>query len=121
MNGSSVVVVPPSGDMAAYIESSNRLLELDIETLGPAHGDVITTPKQTIQKIVRHRLLREQKVISAMAMIEAKTIEKLVPLVYDDVPEEMHGVAYFSLWAHLEKLLKEQRVAQEADRWSLIV
>ena len=121
MNGSTVVVVPPSGDMGAYIQSLKKLLNYPIKSLGPAHGDTIEEPQATIERIVNHRLLREQKVISAMAMSEPITIEALVTKVYDDVSEELHGVAYFSLWAHLEKLLAEERVQKIDQHWQLRV
>ncbi len=35
------------------------------------------------------------------------TLETLVPPVYDDVDASRHGVARYSLWAHLLKLARD--------------
>jgi hypothetical protein len=45
--------------------------------------------------------------------------EALLPRVYDDVPQHMHGMAMRSLRAHLFKLRDEARVAELGDQWSL--
>ncbi len=119
MSGSTVVVVPPSGDMAAYIASLQLLLDYPIKHLGPAHGDIIEQPKQLIRHLIEHRLKREAKVLKALKTLGASNIDKLVTDVYDDVDEQMHGVAYFSLWAHLEKLAVENKVSHYNDTWQL--
>ena len=41
MNGSTVVIVPPSGDMKAYIESLQLLLRYPLRLIAPGHGDAI--------------------------------------------------------------------------------
>lgn len=117
MNGSTVVVVPPSGDMAAYIDSLRLLLDYSIAHLAPAHGDIMVSPETVINGLIAHRLQREQKVIAALSTVGISTIDDLVPVVYADVSQDMHGVAYFSLWAHLEKLLKDGRVLQRDNLW----
>lgn len=119
MNGSTVVVVPPSGDMGAYIASLKKLLGFDLTTLAPAHGDTMGEPEQVIEAIIEHRLRRETKVLEALTAAGPSTIDNLVPIAYADVDEEMHGVAYYSLWAHLEKLVTENRVIQEEKNWRL--
>ena len=54
--GSSVVIVPPSGDMKAYLDSLQRLLQLDLTAIAPGHGDVIEKPRQVVEKLIAHRL-----------------------------------------------------------------
>lgn len=119
MNGSTVVVVPPSGDMADYIASLEKLLSYPVAMLGPAHGDVMHDAEAVISSLIRHRLIRETKVVKALAQQGPSLIDDLVPVVYDDVHEDMHGVAYYSLWAHLEKLQKEQRAQLNDNVWAL--
>ena len=45
--------------------------------------------------------------------------EALLPAVYDDVHPRLHRVAARSLGAHLEKLVAERRVRDEAGRFAL--
>ena len=64
MNGSTVVIIPPSGDMTAYIESLRLLLRYPLRFIAPGHGDVMAEPGAVVDWLVRHRLMREQKVIA---------------------------------------------------------
>ena len=120
MNGSTVVIVPPGGDMLDYIASLKLLLDYDIEFIAPAHGDLMPDPAAEIDKLVQHRLGREAKVVEKLAAAGKSSIDDLVPLVYDDVDPSLHSFAYYSLWAHLIKLDKEQRASVDQDIWQLI-
>jgi glyoxylase-like metal-dependent hydrolase (beta-lactamase superfamily II) len=119
MNGSTVVIVPPSGDMGAYIRSLQLLLDYDISHIAPAHGDLMDDPSQVVKGLVAHRLGREAKVVKAMQGLALSTIEDLVPLVYEDVDASLYPVAYFSLWAHLRKLEEDNLVVEQAEKWQL--
>ena len=72
-------------------------------------------PKKTIQSIIRHRLTREKKVIRKLEELEEASLELLTKLVYDDVPEQLHPIARFSLEAHLIKLIDESIVMKKND------
>ena len=122
MNGSTVVIVPPGGNMAHYIASLRRLLDYDVKVLAPGHGELIPDCRGEVEKLVRHRLLREAKVVGALSD-QAQSLDDLVVTVYDDVDPMMHEWAKLSLLAHLIKLEDERRTrktAQEGvDRWQL--
>jgi len=120
MNGSTVVIIPPSGDMKDYIESLRRLLDYDIATLAPGHGELMQNPAEVINWIINHRLQREQKVIAGLQQCGHSTIETLVTRVYDDVDKSLHKVAGMSLWAHLLKLEKESVVGSDDGIWHLL-
>ncbi|MCP3908281.1 MAG: MBL fold metallo-hydrolase [Oceanicoccus sp.] len=117
MQGSTVVIIPPHGDMQDYIESLRLLLPYPVKALGPGHGTIIEKPIEEIQGIINHRLGREIKVVTVMSDRQTGTLETLTPLVYDDVDAALHPVASYSLHAHLIKLLKEQRVKLQGDTW----
>ena len=68
---------------------------------------------------MRHRLMREAKVVANLERGGPVSIETLVVSVYDDVPEAMHRWAQLSLLAHLLKLEVEGRAHQDAGIWSL--
>ena len=65
MQGSTVVINPPDGDMGAYLKSLRELMELDLDWLAPGHGFLMPQPRQAMQQIVEHRLKREAKVLRA--------------------------------------------------------
>ena len=80
---------------------------------------VKTNPMETIEGLIRHRLGREDKVVRTMATMAAATVEQLTEKVYDDVPAALHGIAKYSLLAHLEKLEKENRASRQNALWAL--
>jgi glyoxylase-like metal-dependent hydrolase (beta-lactamase superfamily II)/8-oxo-dGTP pyrophosphatase MutT (NUDIX family) len=121
MQGSTVVINPPDGDMRAYLASLEQLLGEDIAILAPGHGYLIGEPQREVRRLIRHRLLREQKVMAALERVAAATLEELLPAVYDDVPTRMHRVALRSLTAHLDKLVAEGRVRPMDDRYVIVI
>ena len=132
MQGSTVVINPRDGDMAAYIESLRSLasgIGVDLEWLAPGHGFLIDKPVTAFERIIRHRLQREAKVVAALECLgsaagngEGVAVgvaeDVLLAAVYDDVPLRMHPVARRSLVAHLIKL-SDDGAAREVSsgRW----
>lgn len=119
MQGSTVVIIPPAGDMADYIDSLNKMRELPMLGLAPGHGELIETPLQEVEAIIAHRLGRESKVIERMQGREPADLETITPWVYDDVDPGLHPIAQLSLWAHLLKLRKEGRALEQDGLWRL--
>ena len=119
MQGSTVVISPPDGNMIEYLGSLEKLLALDLSALAPGHGHLIEKPHDEVRRLVAHRLKREQKVISAFGRRNPATLDDLLPLVYDDVSPRIYPVARRSLHAHLLKLRHEGRAIEEGDRWAL--
>lgn len=109
MNGSTVVIGPPDGDMGAYLEQLERLRPLGLAAIAPGHGDFIADPAAKIDEYVTHRLAREKAVVDALSAAGTATVEELVPPVYADVSAGLHAIAARSLWAHLRKLGVEGR------------
>jgi glyoxylase-like metal-dependent hydrolase (beta-lactamase superfamily II) len=111
MQGSTVVIWPPDGNMRAYLQSLRRLLEVDMRVLAPGHGYLIESPHAEVERLIQHRLRREDKVRQAVLQTaEPATIEMLLPRAYDDVPEALHKMAALSLRAHLEKLVEDGEI-----------
>jgi glyoxylase-like metal-dependent hydrolase (beta-lactamase superfamily II) len=108
MQGSTVVIWPPDGDMRAYLGSLRLLLDLDIKVLAPGHGHLIHDPHAEVERLIRHRLRREAKVRQAVIdSSEGATLEELLPNVYDDVARVLYPMAARSLQAHLDKLVAD--------------
>ena len=120
MDGSTVVIGPPDGNMADYLESLNKLFKYKIDCLAPGHGNFMYEPKKIIESIIRHRLSREAKVLRRLKDVGDIDLESLTAIVYDDVPEQLHPIAKFSLEAHLLKLLKEGVIKKDNNNFAKI-
>ncbi len=120
MQGSTVVINPPDGDMMAYLESLVRLLDEDIRFIAPGHGFLIDQPHAVVDFLTTHRLARERKVVHALKTHGPASLNDLTPHAYDDVPTAIHGVASRSLLAHLIKLEADRRARQINGVWHLI-
>jgi glyoxylase-like metal-dependent hydrolase (beta-lactamase superfamily II) len=118
MQGSTVVISPPDGDMQAYLASLERLLGMDIAQIAPGHGRVIDVPHDEARRLIAHRLKREQKVVDALNVKNPATLDELVALVYADVPEKLYPVAKRSLHAHLIKLARDGRARELENQWA---
>ena len=120
MDGSTVVIGPPDGNMEDYLESLNKLFKYKIDCLAPGHGNFMYEPKKVIESIIRHRLSREAKVLRRLEDVGDIDLESLTAIVYDDVPEQLHPIAKFSLEAHLLKLLNEGVIKKDNNNFAKI-
>jgi hydroxyacylglutathione hydrolase len=112
MNGSTVVISPPDGDMAVYLASLERLRTIKprLRAIAPGHGHLIEDPYGKIDEYVTHRHQREAQVIAALRAAGTATPAQLVEAIYVDTPDELKPVAACSVWAHLRKLAAEGAV-----------
>jgi glyoxylase-like metal-dependent hydrolase (beta-lactamase superfamily II)/8-oxo-dGTP pyrophosphatase MutT (NUDIX family) len=120
MQGSTVVINPPDGDMRAYLGSLQALLGEDIAIIAPGHGFLIGEPHKELRRLVAHRLSRESKVRRALERHGPAPLHALVPFVYDDVSPRMHGWAARSLTAHLDKLVADGEAREGPDGYALV-
>ena len=120
MDGSTVVIGPPDGNMKSYINSLEKLLDFDIDCFAPGHGNYIHEPEKTIQSIIRHRLTREGKTLRKLGEAGVSSLDELTKLVYDDVSEMLHPIAKYSLEAHLLKLIDEKKVQKDKDLFKIV-
>ncbi len=120
MQGSTVVINPPDGDMRAYFASLEKALAEEAAILAPGHGYLIGEPRREIRRLIEHRLKRESKVVGALRRLGTASVEQLVPLAYDDVPQRLHAMAARSLTAHLDKLVADGAARAEGGRFTLV-
>jgi glyoxylase-like metal-dependent hydrolase (beta-lactamase superfamily II) len=116
----TIVIDPTDGDMAEYLRQLERLAGLGARTVLPAHGDPIEAPAGLFARYVAHRLMREGKVIEALAGTGAGggDLDALLPVVYDDTPRALWPLARWSLEAHLVKLEREGRARRTTGGWA---
>ena len=119
MQGSTVVINPPDGDMRVYLESLRQLQGEDLAWFAPGHGFLMDQPQEALERLLLHRLARENKAVNALRAAGTATLEQLLPVVYDDVLPRLYPVASRSLLAHLLKLKVEGRADESEAGWRL--
>ena len=120
IDGSTVVINPPDGNMKQYMESLRKVKALQCAALAPGHGDLIRDPDGVVDWIIDHRLEREAKVLAALRENAGLSTRDLVPHVYKDVEPRLFGLAERSLLAHLVKLDEDGRARGINGRWRLL-
>ena len=119
LDGVSPVILPPDGDMSAYLHSLDKLCSLDFERIAPGHGGVMERGKEVVAALRAHRLARETKVLRSLERLGGATLDQLVPVVYDDVAADRHVWARLTLQAHLIKLARDNRAGESGGVWRL--
>ena len=107
------------GDLAAYLQSLERVLALRPDRMLPAHGPVIDRPDALLRGYLEHRLEREQQIVDALKAGDT-TPDAIAARVYRGIKAELVPMAREGVVAHLVKLERERRVRREADHWTMI-
>jgi glyoxylase-like metal-dependent hydrolase (beta-lactamase superfamily II) len=118
MEGSTVVIRPPDGDMEAYLRQLDRLKALRprLRSIAPGHGYLIEQPFAKIDEYLQHRAMREQQIVDLLQTTGPTTIDAIVAKLYTETPEELLPMAAGTVWAHLLKLGHEGKArGSEAD------
>jgi glyoxylase-like metal-dependent hydrolase (beta-lactamase superfamily II) len=114
----SVFISPGEGSLAAYLESLDKLLALELDAICPGHGPVVRDPAAKLREYRDHRLEREAKVIAALDA-GARTHDELLAHAWSDVDlaasEMIRAAAGATLEAHLEKLGGEGRLPADLE------
>jgi len=118
IDGSTVVIDPPDGNMKHYLESLSKVKALRPAALAPGHGELIHEPDRAIDWIIDHRLERETKVVATLRENPGLTSMELVPHVYKDVDKKLYGWAERSLLAHLLKLEDDGAAIRDNSKWT---
>jgi glyoxylase-like metal-dependent hydrolase (beta-lactamase superfamily II)/8-oxo-dGTP pyrophosphatase MutT (NUDIX family) len=116
---STIIVDPPEGHLATYLQSLERLAAEPLTTLYPAHGPAMRDGQRLVKQYLRHRRQREAKLVEVLQQ-EASTVEQLLPKVYWDADPSLYKYAARSLLAGLQKLQEEGRARETDARWQIV-
>ncbi len=116
MNGSTVVIRPPDGDMGDYLEQLERLKAWRprLKAIAPGHGHLIEQPIAKIDEYLDHRRMRETQVLKCVKA-GTKKVKAIVAELYPDLVEELVPMAEGTVWAHLLKLKADGKVKGRAQ------
>lgn len=119
MGWSTSVVVPPDGNMGAYLASLEKLIEREDEIYFPAHGDPVTRPQRLVRLMLGHRRQREGQILRLLGE-GPQSIPQMVSSMYVGLDPRLEKAAGASVLAHLLDLDARGRVAAEGEGWRLV-
>jgi endoribonuclease LACTB2 len=100
---------PESGNMKDYLETCQKLIDLNARLIIPAHGRPNFNPNKLLKEYIDHRIEREKQIVSALKAGN-NDIKTIVKHVYTDIPDKMFFYAEFNVKMHLKKLIDEDKV-----------
>lgn len=115
---SSILVHPEDGDMAVYLASLERLCDLPVRMVFPAHGPASEKGVGTLRHQLEHRRKRQAAIEAAVAAGPV-SIAGIVTSVYGDLPESMRPYAALSVESVLLMLASQGRVGTRDGEWVL--
>jgi glyoxylase-like metal-dependent hydrolase (beta-lactamase superfamily II)/8-oxo-dGTP pyrophosphatase MutT (NUDIX family) len=104
----TVVIAPPGGDLAMYLQSLRRLGTYDVRLLLPAHGNPTARVQQTLEEILEHRRKREEALLAALSAVPRSEADLALEL-YKGVPDPLMKFAQLQVRSGLHKLRAEGR------------
>ena len=113
---STIIVDPPEGHLATYLQSLERLAREPMTTLYPAHGPAVRDGHKLVKQYLRHRRQREARLLEVLQQGPASA-EELLPKVYWDADPSLYRFAARSLLAGLQKLHEDGRARELDGRW----
>ena len=117
MGWSTTVVVPPDGDMAAYMLSLEKLRQRQDRIYFPAHGAAVTNPQQYVRHLMGHRMQRERQILKLVGE-RARDVPDIVANAYPGLDPRLTAAAGGSVLAHLLDLERRGLVEQQEDAWT---
>lgn len=117
MGWSTTVVVPPDGDMAAYMKSLDKLRQRDDRIYYPAHGEPVTNPDQYVRHLMNHRMQREKQIMKLVSE-GPRAIPDIVALAYPGLDPRLTIAAGGSVLGHLVDLERRGLVQHEGETWT---
>ena len=122
MGWSTTVIVPPDGNMTSYIESLKKVLNYKYKIFYPTHGGPITKPRQFVNALIAHRLMRQTQIINELSKNNL-TIKEMVSKFYKTTDKRLWPAAEKSILANLLSL-KDKGVVVDEDnkkvKWKVI-
>ncbi|MDQ3246525.1 MAG: MBL fold metallo-hydrolase [Pseudomonadota bacterium] len=116
MGWSTTVVVPPDGDMAAYMASLDKLRQRNDRIYYPAHGPAVTEPMQLVRGMAGHRRQRERQILRLVGE-QPREIPDIVASAYPGLDPRLSEAAGASVLAHLLDLEARGLVERKSEAW----
>jgi glyoxylase-like metal-dependent hydrolase (beta-lactamase superfamily II) len=119
MGWSTTVVVPPDGDMGAFMASLEKLRQREDRIFFPAHGAPVTKPQQYLRGLIGHRMQREKQILRLVGG-GVSDVSGIVAAAYPGLDPRLVPAAGGSVTAHLVDLERRGLVhhLEDEDQWT---
>ena len=111
----TIVLDPPEGVLALYLDSLERVRRLGPRRLIPAHGDVLEDGPAILEMYIQHRHRRTATVLEALSALGPSAPAGLVGRIYGPLSELIAAVAAHQVLCHLQWLCAAGSVAERSD------
>jgi len=117
----TILLDPPEGNLAEYLESLEQMMSLNPERLLPAHGPVIPDGTTYLKDYITHRHMRSEQIISALAASPGMNEQQLAAKIYSGlIPDAFLGVAARQVLTHLKWLESEERACNDDGKFHVV-
>jgi len=82
------------------------------------HGPLVREPHRKIRELIAHRLEREQQLLTLLGG-GRKSVDQLAAEIYPELDRRLMELALSQLRSHLQKLVREGRVAASGEEYVL--
>jgi glyoxylase-like metal-dependent hydrolase (beta-lactamase superfamily II) len=116
----TALIAPPEGDLAAYLDSLDRVRALGAHVLYPAHGEPFDDPPAAIARYVAHRKQRLERVREALEAARpiGVSARQITRAVYGpDLDDGLRAAAELATLAYLNWLERTGQAQRKGDRW----
>ena len=109
MEWSTSVISPPEGDISQFINSCEKIYNLDCKKFYPGHGNPVENPSERIVELIEHRKKREIEILNFLKKRNA-TISQITRNIYLNIDQNLLSVASRNVKAHLVDLIIKKQV-----------
>lgn len=110
----TILIEPEDGDMTTYLESLERLADLEPVQLFPAHGKALGKGEGVLRHYIEHRLAREARILAAVRF-DPRPVADVLREAYSDVAPMALPLAALSLESHLRRLAGLRRIRRDLE------
>ena len=114
MAWSTTAILPPDGNLAAYLASLESLAKRPETRYRPTHGAAIDNPREHIREVIAHRLQRVEQVFDALA-VGINDIPAMRAHIYRGLDSSLHAGAERSILGSLHFLIERGRVVSDGE------
>ena len=97
----TVVVGGDEGDMTKYLNSLQKIIDLEPGCVIPSHG-IALGGVHILKKTYEHRMERERQVSECLAL--GMDIEEILDKLYFDIPKKIRKYARANIESHIKRL-----------------
>ena len=100
MDWATSMVSPPYGDLTQFMASCRMLQTKQFDLFLPGHGEPVKNPSERLNFIIRHRLDREEQIISTIHNTPMTAME-ITKIIYTEIDHRLIPAATRNVFAHL--------------------